>query len=357
MKTKPTYIQVYENIRKAIVDETYPYQSKLPSKRVLSDTNQCSLVTIEHAITLLLEEGYIEAIERKGYFVIYQKNQLYASPTTQLVTSPIYVEQTSTIFPSSTYAKAVRKVLLDYPELLSMQSEHQGLLQLRIALKQYLARSRHMHVSEDQIIIGSGSETFYQMIVQIVGKEKIYAIEDPSYEKIKKMYRSVGVRIDPLKMTSTGIASSELERTPARVLHITPYHSYPSGVTANASKRQEYIAWAKTHQAIIIEDDYDSEFTVSSKAEETLFSLEPNDTVIYLNTFSKTISNSLRMSYMVLPKNLIETYKEKAGFFSCSVSILNQLIVTELINNGSFERHINRTRRLRRKQLMTPSNQ
>ena len=134
-------------------------------------------------------------------------------------------------------------------------------------------------------------------------------------------------------------------------LHITPFRSFPSGITATASKRNEYIRWAKDRNGVIIEDDFNSEFTVSTKNEDTVFSLAKNENVIYLNTFSETIAPSMRIGYMVLPKHLVQKFEEKLGFYSCTVPVFEQLVLAELLNNGDFERHINRTRRKKRKQL------
>ena len=155
-------------------------------------------------------------------------------------------------------------------------------------------------------------------------------------------------------MRNSGIDSKSLARTKANVLHTTPYRSYPSGVTATASKRHEYIHWSEQNNRYIIEDDFESEFSISSKPTETLFSLSDNDNVIYLNTFSKTISPSLRIGYMVLPKHLIEDFNNKLGFYSCTVPTFMQFVLTELINNGDFERHINRVRRNKRKEIYPP---
>lgn len=140
-----------------------------------------------------------------------------------------------------------------------------------------------------------------------------------------------------------------LSNSVADVLHTTPYRSYPSGVTATASKRHEYVRWASQKDRYIIEDDYESEFSVSTKPTETLFALSKSDNVIYLNTFSKTISPSLRIGYMVLPKRLVSVFNEKLGFYSCTVPTFMQYMLTELINNGDFERHVNRVRRTIRK--------
>ena len=153
---------------------------------------------------------------------------------------------------------------------------------------------------------------------------------------------------DGLKQTG-GYCPCRLERTDATILHITPFHSFPSGVTASASKRQEYLKWAENRKGYIIEDNFDSELTVSKKNEDTVFSLAKHEQVIYLNTFSKTIAPSIRIGYMVLPEHLLETYREKLGFYSCSVPVFEQYVLAELMASGDFERHINRVRRARRR--------
>ncbi|MCI6970413.1 MAG: aminotransferase class I/II-fold pyridoxal phosphate-dependent enzyme, partial [Oscillospiraceae bacterium] len=119
----------------------------------------------------------------------------------------------------------------------------------------------------------------------------------------------------------------------------------------SASKRYEYISWSSSDDRFIVESDYDSEFSVSQKPADTLFVLSDRDNVIYLNTFSKTISPSLRVGYMVLPKRLVKIFEERLGFYSCTVPTFEQLVLTELLNSGDFERHINRVRRAKRREL------
>ena len=188
------------------------------------------------------------------------------------------------------------------------------------------------------------------MIISLLGRDKTYAIEHPSYEKIEQVYRASGVNYELLPLSDDGIESSALSKTKADILHTTPYRSFPSGVTASATKRHEYLRWADKKGRYIVESDYDSEFSVSSKPTETLFSLSKNDNVIYLNTFSKTISPSFRVGYMVLPESLVSLFNEKLGFYSCTVPTFEQLVLTELLNSGSFERYINKVRRFKRKE-------
>jgi len=217
-----------------------------------------------------------------------------------------------------------------------------------------LARNRGLHIATEQIVIGSGAEYLYGLIIELLGRDRVYGIEKPSYEKIEQVYDAAEVAMEHLSLSHDGIDSAALARTAATVLHTTPYRSFPSGVTASASKRYEYIRWAENADRYIIEDDFESEFSVSTKPEDTLFSLSKSDNVIYLNSFSKTISPALRIGYMVLPRRLVSAFKERLGFYSCTVPTYEQLVIASLLNSGDFERHINRVRRKLRKCMQTP---
>ena len=204
-------------------------------------------------------------------------------------------------------------------------------------------------VGVEQIVIGAGSEYLYGLIVELLGRNLVYAVETPSYKKIEQVYRAAEITYETLHLTNAGIDSKALLAATADVLHTTPYRSYPSGVTATASKRHEYIRWSEHGTRYIIEDDFESEFSISTKPEETLFATSKHDNIIYLNTFSKTISPSLRIGYMVLPAHLVGEFQKKLGFYSCTVPTFMQYVLAELINSGDFERHINRVRRSLRK--------
>lgn len=350
---RPVYIQLYQLLREDIISGIYPYNSKLPSKRLLVEEVGVSTITIEHAYALLCEEGYAESRERSGYFVIFRQTDGFAVPTTvsNVKTHDNRITSAYPSFSISLLSKTMRKVLTDYQDVILEKSPNAGCVELRSALKQYLARNRGIHVDVEQIIIGSGAEYLYGLIVELLGRNKVYGIEDPSYEKIEQIYRAAGVTYELLPLSNDGIDSEALYRSNADVLHTTPYRSFPSGVTASASKRHEYIRWSNNKDRYIVESDYGSEFSIASKPMETLFVLSNHENVIYLNTFSKTISASLRVGYMVLPKRLVKPFQEKLGFYSCTVPTFEQFVLTELINNGDFERHINRVRRLKRKQI------
>ena len=357
-KEEFAYIQLYKQIKKDIVDGVFVYESKLPSKRLLAEETGVSVITIEHTYSILCDEGYIEARERSGYFVIYREGDFCSMDESigkvhnELRHKPSRVreqEQTKYAFPFSVLAKTMRRVLTDYSEDILVKAPNQGCIELREAISSYLKRSNGIIVSSQQIVIGSGAEYLYSLIVQLLENEKKIALENPSYNKIRQVYEANKVLCDMLEMGQNGIRTAELERTDATILHVTPFNSFPSGITASVSKRYEYLRWAEQRAGYIIEDNYASELTVSKKNEDTIFSLAKNEKVIYLNTFSETIAPSMRIGYMVLPEHLAVPFKEKLGFYSCTVPVFEQLVLSELLNNGDFERHINRVRRAKRK--------
>lgn len=350
----PAYLQLYRQIREDIVQGIYPYGGRLPSKRTVAAETSVSIITVEHACALLCDEGYVEARERSGYFVIFRTGDGFAAAAPQV--SRVRPEGKrenggEPAFPFSVLAKTMRHVLSEMGESILARSPNAGCLRLREALRQYLARSRGISAEIGQIIIGSGSEYLYGLIVELLGRDKVYAIETPSYKVIEQVYRAVDVRYERLPLGADGIDSEALWTSTADVLHISPYRSFPSGVTASASKRHEYLRWAAKRGAYIVEDDFESEFSVSTKPEETLFADSADGSIIYMNTFSKTVSPSLRVGYMVLPERLTEPFDAKLGFYSCTVPTYMQYVLAELIENGDFERHINRVRRSKRRSL------
>ncbi len=351
----PAYLQLYTQVRDDIVKGIYPTESKLPSKRILSSDTGVSTVTVEHAYALLCDEGYIEARERSGYFVIFRTDDGFVPVTkneTHRQGEPYRHGSTAVEFPFSVLMKTMRSVIADRGDGILERSPNLGCCELRDAIRVYLAQSRGIIADRDQIVIGSGSEHLYTLLIELLGRERVYAIETPSYKQIEQVYASSGAMIQKLPLGEDGIDSASLRKCEADVLHITPYRSYPSGVTATASKRHEYLRWALSGSRFIIEDDFESEFSVSKKPEETLFSHSLRDNVIYMNTFSKTVSPSFRAGYMVLPEALAKEYKDRLGFYSCTVPTYIQFVLAELITNGDFERHINRVRRHKRKKMM-----
>ncbi|MBQ9409503.1 MAG: PLP-dependent aminotransferase family protein [Clostridia bacterium] len=349
---QPHYIQLYETLREEITRGVWPHGARMPSRRVLAKERGLSAVTVEHSYDLLCQEGYIEARPRSGFYVVFRPADGFARAPrrVEMPARGAFPQAPETAFPFAALARAVRRVLSEAGEALLLRSPSQGVKPLREALSGYLARNRGMQIRPEQIVIGSGAEYLYGLVVELLGRGRAYAIEAPSYEKIEQVYRARGVEVELLPLGRDGIQSDALAAARASVLHITPYRSFPSGVTADASKRREYLKWAEKPGRFIVEDDFESEFSLLRKPEETVFSNAKGQNVIYLNTFSRTVSPALRVGYMVLPKELMPEFTKKLGFYSCTVPTLEQYLLSDLIVSGEFERHINRIRRKKRRE-------
>ena len=347
-KRTPAYLTLYERLRAQIIAGDYPYGTKLPSKRQLAEEAGLSLVTVEHALTLLCDEGYLEARERSGHYIAFRQGDGFvpAPPPPRRETGGTPERES---FPFSLLSRTMRRVITARAETLLERCPPGGCAELRGALSRYLGRARGIHAAPEQIYIGSGAEYLYGLIVQALGRDRLYALEDPSYEKIAQVYAAQGAATVRLPLRRDGVDSAALAATAADVLHITPYRSYPSNVTASAGKRREYIRWAAAPERVIVEDDFTSELAASSKPEETVFSLAERGNVIYMNTFSQTVAPSLRMGYLVLSPAMARRFSERIGFYSCTVPVFEQYVLAELIDNGDYERHIRRVRRSQRR--------
>lgn len=352
---EPRYYYIYKMIKRDIQTGILQKGERLPSKRALAEHLGVSVITIENAYQMLREEGYIEPRERSGYYVC-EIHAFSGEPARDNELQMLSEEPKGAAdkrsgataaadFPYSLYFKTVRSVITDYGEELMRRSPNEGCAILRNNIAAYLLRYRGVFAQPEQIIIGSGAEHLYGTVVRILGNDKIYGIEDPSYDQIRKVYEGTGAVCEALAMGEDGIQSDILEKTRAEVLHVTPFHSYPSGVTATIGKRYEYLNWARRNQSYIVEDDFDSEFFMPGKPIETLFMLDDSGSVIYINTFSKSLSPSIRMGYMILPKRLLKRYHETSGGFSCTVPVLDQYALAEFIRRGYFEQHLSRVRR------------
>ncbi len=341
------YLSLYIKIKNKILSGEYRAGEKLPSKRVFADINGCSLITVETALGMLADEGYISPQQRSGYYVCPAIAMAPSRPDTAFTLVPLPDNpppDSAEDFEYSLWFKTVRKVISDKDRRLFVKSPGKGIPALRNAISEYLLRYRGMMAQPEQILIGSGSEQLYEIVVKILGRDKIFGIENPSYPQIEAVYKGAGAGIEKLKMGKDGIDNDALQKSRADILHVTPFQSYPTGITTSAIKKYEYLRWAKDNR-YIVEDDFNSEFFIPGKPIETLYSLDGGEKIIYINTFSKSLSPSMRMGYMILPPHLMKEYDKKMGMFSCSVPVLEQYVLTEFIKSGSFERHLNRMRR------------
>ena len=361
------YRFLYHAIRRDILAKKLLPGERLPSKRALAEHLGLSLSTVGSAYAALLDEGYLEVKARSGFFVsalaIPESGSVTPAATADFqsadentTSSPATSETESAVphaslgdlsadFPFTPFSHIVRDVLLRFPNELLARPENQGVLHFRAAISAYLLRYRGMQAEPAQIVIGSGTEYLYGLVAQLLPRAALYGIEAQSYEKIRLVYSAYARPYELLPLDAYGVSAEGLAASRASLLHVTPYQSYPSGVTANAAKRFEYLRWAKERGAFLVEDDYASEFSLQKKPLETIYAMDSNDSVIYLNTFTKTLAPSMRVAYMVLPKRLLESYRERLGFYACTVPALDQYVLAEYIDRGYLERRLNQLRR------------
>lgn len=342
MKEKK-YLRIYSAIKDKILAGEYRTGERLPSKRVMADISGCSVITVQQAFAILADEGYIVARERSGYYVsaidVFPRGDK-DSATVRLI-EPAAGNKAE--IETSVWFRTVRKVMSERGDLLFRKSPNMGCEVLRNAIADYLLRYRGMAADPNYIIVGSGAEQLYEFAVKILGRDKVYAIENPSYSQIEAVYKSEGVKLKKLPMGKDGIKEIPLNDS-FDVLHITPFNSYPTGVTATAGKRIKYLN-RMAGRGYIIEDDWGSEFFTPGQPIESLFKMDTRHCVIYINTFSKSLSPAMRMGYMILPPQLLDKYNEVLGAFSCTVPVLDQYVLAEFLSSGNFERHLSRMRR------------
>ena len=348
LKGKNKYYMLYSLIRGDILSGQIKSGSKLPSKRELAENLSVSVVTVQNAYDQLLAEGYIYSKERSGYFVEEVNVDFYGSRFAELDEEEErrfeydFVKGTATkLFPFSVWAKLMRNVLSDYGEQLLERVPCDGDGELKRAVAEYLYRARGINVDPRYVVIGAGAEYLYGIIVQLLGRDKVFAVENPGYGKIASAYNLNGAKCAFVNVGKSGVTCEAVRKSGADVLHLSPSHQYPTGAVIPASERAKIISWAVSGGKYIVEDDYDSEFRMSGKPLQCMVGLCP-DRVIYMNTFSKSLAPSMRMGYMVLPPEL---YKRYRGIFSdsaCVVPLFEQKTLAAMLCGGHFERHIQR---------------
>ena len=240
----------------------------------------------------------------------------------------------------------MRGVLLDRRQELLRPAPDAGLPALRQAVAAELYRQRGVHVSPEQVYIGAGAEYFYNLLIQFFGHGRVYALENPGHRKIARVYQANQVAVRPIGMDADGVIPELLEQSGAEVLHISPSHHYPTGTVTPITRRQALMRWLTAQPGrYLIEDDYDSEFRFSGLPIPTIQSMDRSGRVIYMNTFSRTISPSLRISYMILPRTLLPQWQAAMGFYSCTVPSFEQMTLTRFLAEGYFEKHLSRMKK------------
>ena len=350
----PLYEYLCRRIRADILSGALPAGTRLPSKRALAEHLRVSVVTVEGAYSQLEAEGYLQAQPKRGFFVSAVEQapppavRSVLMPETPAVSWRLDLgrNQVDTArFPVSTWARLTRQVLSEAPEALLSPVPHQGLAALRQAIADDLRDFKGMAVSPEQIVIGAGAEYLYLLLAQLLGRDTVFAVEDPGYPKIRQVYDACGAACVPIPLDNQGVELAALMRSKARALHISPNHQYPTGLVTPIARRQALLRWAEDTGSTIIEDDYDSEFRFTGRPIPTLQSIDTAGRVVYMNTFSQTISPSMRVGFMVLPPRLLEQYRRELDFYSCTVPALDQHVLARFLDRGHYEQHLARMRK------------
>lgn len=403
------YDYLYRRIRHDIAHGNILPDEKLPSKRALARNLGVSVITVEAAYAQLIAEGYVRAEERRGYFACelspvarggdhlrgiatsdsIPENAirrpspasagLTQSPERRLASpgasarmvegvpafasegglatpAPSSESAATALFPYQTWARVMRRTLAEESSAtLAQAALGAGSPRLRRAIAAYLREYRGMDVPTERIVVAAGSQTLYQLIIQLLGRDRAFAIESPGYPLLERMYDAQGARCASAPLAAGGIDVAALSESGASVAHVMPAHQFPTGVVMSAAHRRDLLNWSRMDAArafssdgpcgrFIIEDDYDAEFRMSGRPIAPLASVDVAGRVIYLNSFTKSLGAAFRIAYMALPEDLAAQFELKLGFYSNTVSPLEQLALARFIEQGHYERHVNRLR-------------
>ena len=353
------YEQIYNHIKNEIKTGKLPRHTKLPSSRNLASDLQVSRNTIDMAYGQLVAEGYVESKEKSGYYVSSISTLMDITPkekkiikSDQIKTtdfkydfSPLAVDINN--FPLNIWKKLSRNCLNENNNDIFLMGDNQGDLPLRIAIARYLHESRGVNCDPSQIIVGAGADYLLVLLSQLLKRESFsIAMENPTYKQAYNIFKGMGFAIKGIKLDQDGIHLPSLYKENVDIVYVTPSHQYPLGMVMPISRRYDLLKWANENKnRYIIEDDHDSEFRYKGKPIPALYGIDSKDKVIYIGTFSRAIAPGIRVGYMVLPKRLLNIYKDHYNFYSCTVSRIDQTILTAFINEGYCERHLNRMRK------------
>ena len=358
IESESMYEHLYRCIKQDILQKKLKSGEKLPSKRTFAKNLGVSTITVESAYAQLVAEGYLYTLPKRGYYVCdlekgeeppppRPKQELPRQPVRRTYWADFVGSSVAKdMFPFSVWVKLLRDVTAGEDEAtLLTDTSAGGIRQLRQAISDHLYQFRGMSIDPEQIVVGAGTEYLYSVLIQLLGRDRGYAMEDPGYLRLSKIYEKNDVRVCHIPMDASGIIPEKLEESGAEILHITPSHHFPTGIVMPVSRRYEFLSWAsKGENRYIIEDDYDCEFRLSGRPIPTLQSIDVMEKVIYINTFSKSLAPAFRISYLVLPKHLVTRFYETLGFYSGTVSCLEQMTLARFLSEGYFEKHINRMR-------------
>ncbi|MBT2573222.1 PLP-dependent aminotransferase family protein [Bacillus sp. ISL-51] len=349
------YQQIYQKIKAAVLDRSLPPHTKVPSKRELADTLKVSVNSVNSAYQQLLSEGYLYAIERKGFFVeeidtFYHEEKPFGSalpddlkeqePDKSGWISFSHMSVDTAHFPLKSWFRCEQKAAARSFHTLGELVHPQGLYEVRETISRLISLTRGVKCRPEQIVIGAGTQMLMQLLTELLPKDALYAMEEPGYMRMYRLLKSLGKQTAAIHLDEKGMSMTEIDRRRPDVLITTPSHQFPSGVIMPVSRRIQLLNWAAEQEnRCIIEDDYDSEFKYDADTIPALQSLDRFQNVIYMGTFSKSLLPGLRISYMVLPPDLLRVFKQRTyDLHTCNT--LAQLALKEFIDSGEYQKHI-----------------
>ena len=372
---KTLYEYLYECIRSDILTGRLPAGTRLPSKRSFARDQGIAVITVENTYAQLVSEGYLSSRSRSGFYVndLSEEGNAVAlyfgmgaggsraedirkgtgssgsgkapeSPVIDLTSGRIRMDH----FPFSIWCKLLRRIMSEGEDRFLQPSPAMGIPELQTALSEYLRNAKGLQTDPSHILIGPGTEYLHSVLLQILGGSAITAVEDPGYKKIGLLYEGSGHKCIHIPVDEKGLQVNRLFGSNIRLLHTSPSHHFPTGSVMPVGRRMKLLSWANAEDAYVIEDDYDSEFRFTGKPIPPLALLD-SERVIYMNTFTKTLTPSIRIAYMVLPETLYKIYLEKLSYYSSAVSTFEQYTLAAFLGEGYYERHINRMKNHYRK--------
>ncbi len=350
------YEQLYQYIRGEIGNGSLKPGEKMPSRRRLAAHLKISTVTVEAAYAQLEAEGYLKGVPRSGFYVrrfegAFPGSRPLPAPRRQEKAAETYDYDfktntvASNLFPFATWAKLTWETLALNSDTLLNAASAQGSCELRGEIADYLYKYRGIRADPAQIVVGAGSEYLTALLIQLLGRGTVCALENPGYAKAAQIFTANAAETVRVDLDEQGLSVARLRETRASAVHVTPSHQFPSGIVMPIGRRLELLEWANEKEGrIVIEDDYDSEFRFAGQPIPAMQGLDTSDKVVYINAFTKSIAPTLRVGYIVLTPALAEAYARDYGFYSCTVSNFEQYTLSRFMAEGHFERHLGRMR-------------
>lgn len=367
----PKYLQIYQYIKDEISNGYLASGAKLPSTRNLCAHLGISRNTVDSAYGQLLAEGYIVSKEKSGFYVSKDLNEVLSTPNE--INNPFiktsiqpkiddytkfkydfkYGQIDQKNFPYSIWKKAVTSWLTSPESTIVSYGHPQGEISLRKEIASYIRTARGVRCSSEQIVLTSGTQMSLDLICKLLKNEyDSIAVEDPGYIGARTIFSLNEYEIFPISLDSSGINIDQLANSSANIVLVTPSHQFPTGMIMPISRRLELLKWAKENNSIIIENDYEGEFSYVGKPIPSLQSHDENGIVIYLYNFSSSLLPSVRTSFLVLPPDLLVKYQELFTNIEQTVPIIEQKAIEYFIAEGAWEKHIRKMKTIYSKKFV-----